>query len=350
MADASVVTVGDGGTGEPELRHGPPWVMDEMIEAQRGLIAAIAASPAAQAVSGRLRAVAAAGGPIVLTGCGTSEHAARAIHALLAREFGPHPIAVRDAFEVSLEPPSVGLVVGISHEAGTAATLAALTRAAGAGAEAVLITARPDDAPDGIGVVGTPVLERSWCHTVAYVSPMLVYALFAGLSVERADEIISSELDARGARHDDAVTLAGCRRLLIVASGVDEVTASELALKIEEAVHVPSTPLGAEKVLHGHLPAADRETGLVVLRFDPSDAGARDELATRVRDACHVLEMPTVTLSTDGLSTDAEALLAGALALQLLTAELSTVLGITPDLIRREDPLYRKVAEIGAVG
>ena len=92
------------------------------------------------------------------------------------------------------------------------------------------------------------------------------------------------------------------------------------------------------------------ETGLVVLRFDPSDAGARDELATRVGDACRVLEMPTVTLGTNGLSTRAEALLAGALALQLLTVELSTVLGITPDLIRREDPLYRKVAEIGAVG
>ena len=70
------------------------------------------------ALSGRLRAVAAAGGPIVLTGCGTSEHAARAIHAMLAASSRPHPISVRDAFEVSLEPPSTGLVVGISHEAG----------------------------------------------------------------------------------------------------------------------------------------------------------------------------------------------------------------------------------------
>jgi glucosamine--fructose-6-phosphate aminotransferase (isomerizing) len=343
-------TGSEGVTDEPVLRDGPPWVMDDMIEAQRGLAAGIAASPAAQALSVRLRAVAAAGGPIVLTGCGTSEHAARAIHAMLAGEFELRPISVRDAFEASLEPPSTGLVVGISHEAGTAATLTALTRAASAGAEAVLITARPDQAPGGIGVVGTPVLERSWCHTVAYVSPMLVYALFAGLSVERADEIITTELDARAARHDDAVTLARCRRLLVVASGVDEVTASELALKIEEAVHVPATPLGAEKVLHGHLPAADRETGLVVLRFDPRDADARDELATRVGDACRVLEMPTVTLSRHGLLTRAEALLAGALALQLLTAELSTVLGVAPDLIRREDSLYRKMAEIGAVG
>lgn len=335
---------------EPELRDGPPWVMDEMIQAETGLAAAIAADHDARQLADRLRAGAERGEPIVLTGCGTSEHAARAIRALLASEFAARPIEARDAFEVALEPPARGLVVGISHEAGTAATLAAVQGAARAGAEAVLITAQPDAAPAGVATVATPVLERSWCHTIAYVSPQLVYALFAGLSVARANAIIGAELDERPARRAAAIAVATCRRLLIVGSGVDEVTAAELALKIEEAVHIPSAPIGAEKVLHGHLPAADGQTGLVLLRFDPGNADRRDAQATRVRDACEVLGMPTATLATAGLSTPAEALLAGALALQLFTVELSMTLGINPDLIRREDPLYRRVAEVGGVG
>ena len=54
-------------------------------------------------------------------------------------------------------------------------------------------------------------------------------------------------------------------------SGVDEITARELALKIEEGLHVPVTPLGIEKVLHGHLPAADARTGIVGIRIDPAN-------------------------------------------------------------------------------
>ena len=37
-------------------------------------------------------------------------------------------------------------------------------------------------------------------------------------------------------------------------------------------MHVPVTPLGIEKVLHGHLPAADDDTGLIVFRLDPTAA------------------------------------------------------------------------------
>src|SRR5919206_399487 len=70
--------------------------------------------------------------------------------------------------------------------------------------------------------------------------------------------------------------LHGCERILAVASGVDEVTARELALKIEEGAHVPVTPLGIEKVLHGHLPACDDRTGLVLLRLDARAGEQRD--------------------------------------------------------------------------
>jgi hypothetical protein len=51
--------------------------------------------------------------------------------------------------------------------------------------------------------------------------------------------------------------------------------------------------------------------------------------------------MPAVTI--DGLP-EGHALLAGAIALQLLTYELVLAAGTNPDLIRREDPRYKAAA------
>ena len=79
---------------EPELRPGPPWAMEEMIEAEPG---ARGAGVGPAAARGGLAALVATGGPVVLTGCGTSEHAAMAGAAML-REVGVAAVA-RDAFE-----------------------------------------------------------------------------------------------------------------------------------------------------------------------------------------------------------------------------------------------------------
>jgi hypothetical protein len=107
--------------------------------------------------------------------------------------------------------------------------------------------------------------------------------------------------------------------------------------------------LGVEKILHGHLPAATARSGLVLLRYDGSERNRRDQRGRDVTTACAVLDMASVTLRSD-VQTVGEALLAGAVATQLLTLELATALGINPDLIRREQDLYRKVAEVAKAG
>jgi glucosamine 6-phosphate synthetase-like amidotransferase/phosphosugar isomerase protein len=155
---------------------------------------------------------------------------------------------------------SAAVVVAISHEAGTSATLDAARRSSEAGAHVVLVTAKPEGAPAGVEAIRTSLHDGSWCHTVAYLSPLLLDASFTGPSPRRARELIAAQLAGRPQRHEQAARLANCRRLLVVGSGVDEITAAELALKLEEATYVPTTPLGVEKVLHGHLPAADRDT------------------------------------------------------------------------------------------
>jgi glutamine---fructose-6-phosphate transaminase (isomerizing) len=321
-------------TDEPELRAGPPWAMQEMIEAEPALVEPILSSPAAAEAAALVRAT---GGPLVLTGCGTSEHAAMAGAELLGGR-------ARDAFEASLDPQDGGVLIGISHEAGTPATLAALRAAERRAARTVLITALPERAPDGPLVVPTPLRDRSWCHTVGYLSPLLALHAIAG------------EVDAEAARRavEDAPRpsvepLAGCERLLAVGSGADYVTARELALKIEEGAHIPVTPLGMEKVLHGHLPAADARTGLVLLRFDPRHAQARDARARDVAAATAVLGMPTVELRAPATSV-ATALITGALALQWLTLGLVHARGTNPDLIRREESPYRAAADAAGAG
>ena len=335
---------------EPELRLGPPWIMEEMIWAQLDLPDRIAGSDDAVRLASRLRAAIDAGEPVLFTGCGTSEHAARAARAIVSDALPGARLASRDAFETGLALPAGGLVVAISHEGGTPATLDAARRASDAGAQAVLITSQPDNAPAGVEPIRTPLHDRSWCHTVAYVSPLLLHAFFAGLDPQRARELIAAQLALRPERSEQARRLAGCRRLLVVGSGVDEITASELALKLEEAIHVPTTPLGSEKVLHGHLPAADRGTGLVLLRYDPDHRDERDRRSADVAAATRVLAMPTVELGAADAVTRAEALLAGAVALQVLTLELCLALGTNPDLIRREQPLYRQVADAAGAG
>jgi fructoselysine-6-P-deglycase FrlB-like protein len=338
---------------EPALRPGPPWAMEEMIEAEPGLVEPLLASPEAAQAAALVRSAAAAGDPVVLTGCGTSEHAAMAGAELLREALGTRGVVARDAFEAALDPFAGGVIVGVSHEAGTEATLAALVAATARGAQAVLITARPDRAPDGPLVVPTPLLDRAWCHTVGYLSPLLAFHAMAGPAPAAAARAVAAGLARRAQLREAAARIAGCERLLAVGSGADEVTARELALKIEEGAHVPVTPLGVEKVLHGHLPAADARTGLVLLRFDPRDAEARDARARDAAAAAAVLGMPVVTLgggAPDGLPAAAGALISGAPALQLLTLELALALGTNPDLIRREEPAYRAAAEAAGAG
>jgi fructoselysine-6-P-deglycase FrlB-like protein len=310
--------------------------MEEMILDEPGLVGPILASPAIAEAAALVRT---AGAPLVLTGCGTSEHAAMAGAALLGG-------ISRDAFEASLDPQSGGVLIGVSHEAETAATLAALDAAEAA---KIMVTACPHQAPSLDLIVPTPLHDASWCHTVGYLSPLLAFTAIAGhLDPAPIEALVQGMIDRRGSFTDTARLLHGSRRLLIAASGVDEITARELALKIEEGVHVPVTPLGIEKILHGHLPAADSRTGLIVLRFDRRDTRSRDKRARDVVAAASQLGMPTILLDDfpeTALPLVPAALIGGALAAQLLTLELVMAAGTNPDLIRREEPAYKAAAD-----
>src|SRR4051794_35910981 len=71
----------------PAIRPGPPWAMAESIAAQPALaeriVDRVVADGSAARLADVLLEVARAGEPIVVTGCGTSEHAAIAIADIL---------------------------------------------------------------------------------------------------------------------------------------------------------------------------------------------------------------------------------------------------------------------------
>jgi fructoselysine-6-P-deglycase FrlB-like protein len=331
--------------GWPELREGPPWVMQEMIESEPEVLERIATTIDTTDAALLLRGP----GPVTVTGCGTSEHAAMAIAATLS-EAG-HAATPREAFELSLEPPQEGSVIAVSHEGGTWATVEALKAARAAGRPTAVVTARADAETSRYAdaVLATPEVDRSWCHTIGYTSPITAgLALAARPDAGVVGPLIEAGVALRGEVSEIATDIGNCNRLIIVGSGADRIAARELTLKIEEASHIPTSMRDLETFLHGHIPACDETTGLILIGADRRGRAARDERAgalerasRRVGIRFHRLPAPAVP---DALPAAAGALLATAPPLQWMALELAAVRGVNPDLIRREQQAYREAA------
>jgi glutamine---fructose-6-phosphate transaminase (isomerizing) len=339
----------------PELRAGPPWVMEEMILAERDLPAAIlegAGEETAQ-VAGAIRDAVALSAPIVVTGCGTSEHGAMAVAALIAEAMPDAWVEAREALDATVRPRAGGLCIGVSHDGGTRATRLALESAKKAGAVTAAITAHPaTSVPEAADyVVVTPFHDRSWCHTVAYVSAILAGAGIAGTGIPaaRLTEAIDAAVAARPRIAEAARSIHGGRRILTAGLGADFVTARELALKIEEGARIPANAHRLETTLHGHLAGCDAgSTALVRVALDPGGGTLAAERGADLDAALGVIGIPSVVLGEPlGLvaaGSVVEALISGAVGLQLLTLELAHAAGTNPDLIRREERAYREAA------
>ena len=362
----------------PELRKQPPWLMEEMVAAEPSLVAPIFGStePAGR-IADLIKRAARDKSPIVVTGCGTSETAAMAVANLLAQAIkrsgtGFPMVHARQALEANEDPWPGGVCLGISHEGSTRATVLAMEAARRIGAATGLITARPKSPATAMAdaVFVTPLIDRSWCHTVGYLSPIL-----AGAAIARA--VDGSVVDAGGLEAALQETLAGAsqlaavaravygvERLITVGSGPDRSPARELALKIEEGVWLPARMLDLETILHGHLAACDERTALALIATGGDDrvlARARmmSEAARRIGIRVIAIVSGAVDRSLAELDVERVAVpdalerfglvgrFAGAaLALQQLTLALSRLAGTNPDLIRRQQEPYRDAARV----
>lgn len=368
----------------PSLRAGPPFHMTDMIAAEPAMAGRIlrrleGSGTQAAALAAAIRTAVEAGQPVVVTGCGTSEHGALAVAEIIrdaARATGLEDadVTAAQAFELSLDPPRRGLVIAVSHDGGTAATDAALEAARGAGCTtaAITVSGRSPVAALADLVVETGELDQGWCHTVGYLSPILAgAAIGAQLSGRPLDPAAVTGLVAAGS-HDEsgaeriARALADAVHLLVIASGADRPAGRELTLKVEEASWLPSAYRDLETFLHGHLPATDRATGLVLILTDRHRRAERLERAGQALAAARAIGLRSAAiLSSDAdvalaadltpagrlvipeaseLPAPVAALLSTATPLQLLTERLARARGTNPDLIRRDDPTYLTAA------
>ncbi|HJP89314.1 MAG TPA: SIS domain-containing protein [Candidatus Limnocylindrales bacterium] len=376
-------------TDMPSHRDGPPWHMTEMIEAEPALAARILDRLAADGSARQLAQVARQHAdehrPILFVGCGTSEHGAMGAAAVIGEALNPDaaPAVSVQAFEASLMPlpHGGGLVVGVSHEGGTWATIRALEHARAAGMTTALITAsrRTEAARSADVVLETLEIDQSWCHTVGYLSPIVAAIAVATVFDTRSEVTPDVRSVPAAGLADGAIAateavageLAGLDRIIVVASGADRIAARELVLKIEEGTHLPAAFREVETLLHGHLAGMDGRTGVVAIGADPREVAARagrlgDGLraarelgirSTAILTADYAAAIPDdltpggrIVINTEPhhVGPSARALLSTAVPLQLLTERMARVRSVNPDPIRRDNTRYLTAAQAGS--
>jgi glucosamine--fructose-6-phosphate aminotransferase (isomerizing) len=358
----------------PVVRPGPPYLMTEMIAAEPAVAERIAGrlpgDPAFGHLVAELERAAGTRAPVLVTGCGTSEHAAMAVAAVLTdtlrRPNGHGPRAVQ-ALDIVRDPPTDGLLVAISHEGGTWATNEAIAAARSSGATTAIITVsgRSPGAEAAEIVVETREQDQSWCHTIGYLSPIVVAAAAGsalageGLDVIALRALLDVADDPHGAA-SMAAALADCDRLIVAGVGNDLASVRELALKVEEGARLPATAHPLENVLHGHLAAATPRTGFVLVLA--AVAGLVEPIRERARTilrAVGLLHMPAAAILAADLGDEiamaltpagrmavahaarlqsgAGAVLGSAIPLQLLAERLARARGVNPDTLGREE-------------
>jgi glucosamine--fructose-6-phosphate aminotransferase (isomerizing) len=366
----------------PELRPGPPWVMEEMVAAQPALVETLLNSPPSD-TSAAAEAIAAAlkhNRPVIVCGCGTSEHAAHGVAALLSAAVAPQQsvlVQARPALSAAMDPAPGGACLAVSHDGETRASTLALLAAREAGALTIAITHRRDAsvARAAERVLITPRHDDSWCHTLAYTSALAVGAALArGLGPFAAKPDAARELLERATKSTNAASiadpLADRRVVLCAGADADHTTARELALKAAEGARLPTLALELETVLHGQLAAHDPADALILVAItDRPERGRLVRRAGHVARAAAAIGLPVAALLSDTCDRMLAAeltpagrlvteladptlvdprlagLLAGAGALQTLTLELAHARHTNPDLIRREQAPYRRAAQ-----
>lgn len=356
----------------PAFRSRPPYVMGEMIDAEPALaerlVRRLGTDENMALLATAVAEAARTNTPIITTGCGTSEHAAMGIAHLLTEAFGleaGREIRAIQALELQRRPPASGLVIGVSHEGGTAATNGALRLSRDAGARTALVTVGGGSPGAELAeiVVRTEEQDQSWCHTVGYLSPLIVGAVVAArIGGTRLDgaalRAILDVADDTHAASSIAAGMAGVDRLIIAGSGPDAITARELALKVAEGARMPTSAHELETVIHGHLAAANRWTGMVLVMTDVVPEVL--QRAHRVLAATSAIGITTAAILSEpaaGIIADEltpagrlvlprtgrvpalpGSLLTSAVALQRLTERLARARNVDPDTLGREDP------------
>ncbi len=260
-------------------RSRPPYHMHDMILGQPAYV---------RETLGRMRGSDAAsflGNPrhLVVTGCGTSFHAAmygaRVLQAALGTKTVVEGVHAYDLLHGN-PPGDESTVLGVSHSGSTSTTNRALALVRRSGAKALALCGLPEspmeELADQVLVIGS-THDHSWANTMSYTTQLTAFAWLAshvsgetgaGIASEigTLPERIQKTLGCAAAAKRLAKRLAARDRITFLGSGLDDITALEAALKIRETCSMPASGYHVEQFLHGPFLSLDRRESVVALR------------------------------------------------------------------------------------
>ena len=255
-------------------------------------------------------------GRIAAVGCGTSFHAAQTSGNGV------------DALEAVLSPPDADVLVLVSHEGETPLTLEAARAFAG---PKWLVTAKPEGPIAALCdevVIATPEVEESYCHTGSYTCAVATLAAIRGEDVSWLADAVAERLAG------ERLPVSTHERLVIAGAGRDWPTAQEAALKLREGAYLAAEAHLLEELLHGHLAAVDETVRCLVLEGAGRAAARAAEAVGALRElGCDVTLVPTRHPVVD------------IVPFQLLTIDFAEERGVDPDLIRWDDPRWKRARD-----
>jgi glutamine---fructose-6-phosphate transaminase (isomerizing) len=266
---------------------------------------------------------------VVLTGCGTSFHAAATIPRVDHKIDGSYGGArAEQALECVLRPPRADLLVLVSHEGATPMTLEAARAFDG---PKWLVTGKADGPIAELCeevIVVTPELEKSYCHTASYTCAVAALSALAGEDISSLPQAVADALEA------EREPVTEHERWLVAGAGREWATAQEAVLKLREGAQVTAEAHYTEQLLHGPLAAVDETVRCFVLEGE----GRAAERAHDVVAALGAIGCPTTLVPTRHPVVDI-------VRFQLLTVDLAEARGVDPDLIRRDDPRWQRARD-----
>jgi len=321
-------------TPAPAARAGHPYHMHDAIYAQPGALRLVGRGNEA-ALAAAATALASAS-HVVLTGTGSSWHAALIGAHLLARggRVGPRAQATfgGELADYGVPRETGAAVLGITHR-GTRSVADALASARAGGLATVAVTAKGVSGLDAQHVLRTIERETSDTHTVSYTTTLGVLAMLA--AAVGKDDALGRAVDAlpdqialllgQESWEDIAVRFGRRRQFWFIGAGPNHATALEGALKLTEAAAVPAIGLDAEQFVHGPWIAVERDDVVVVIA-PPGPSHARCVAAARVAKAAGAA---ILALGAEG-DRDVAALAAETIALPEVDELLSPIAAIVP--------------------
>ncbi|HHY47988.1 MAG TPA: SIS domain-containing protein [Firmicutes bacterium] len=320
---------------------------------------------------------------VVVTGCGTSFHAALGLLDAI-RQFTQIPGTAITPFEIVNYPASDlsrgTCVLSFSHSGRAKISVDATRTAKSRGCSTVAFTSLPGsplERESDFSVVIPGGREPALPKTKSYVCALwTIYRLVIDISraMKTLDE---SELKAReadiasAADEADRVILAmdaamaelakelsNCREVIFIGAGPNYPTAMEAALKFQETNYTTSQGEELEEMAHGPLAELDEASVLAII----APKGPSVDRAIDLAKAAKLTGARVVAFTTDDKSELAKVAqysyaleehicetfspLLYILPLYLWNYHLALVKGTNPDLCRCDEPKYKEVMDI----